>query len=143
MPGPATPTAAPPDRSHDAWAADVGGQGGAGEALARADGSLPFDLDEPLLAAGDAADLTPEQRRELLMAAARRLLATDDPTALSYVLTALVQVDLASRQALLEAPTTTLRLLDLERLLGRETWFLRQGLRPIIVDAAGLGRRVG
>ncbi len=118
-------------------------QSGAGEALARADGSLPFDVDEPLIAAGDAADLTPEQRRELLMAAARRLVSTEDPTALSYVLTALVQVDLTSRQALLEAPTTVARLLDLERLLVRETWFLRQGLRPIIIDAAGLERRAG
>ena len=69
--------------------------------------------------------------------------STEDPTALSYVLTALVQVDLTSRQALLEAPTTVARLLDLERLLVRETWFLRQGLRPIIIDAAGLERRAG
>lgn len=119
------------------------GPAGAGEALARADGSLPFEFDEPLIAAGDAADLSPEQRRELLMAAARRLVSSDDPTALSYVLTALVQVDLASRQELLEAPTTVARLLDLERLLVRETWFLRQGLRPIIIDAAGLERRAG
>ncbi len=119
------------------------GPSGTGEALARADGALPFDIEEPLIAAGDAADLTPEQRRELLMAAARRLLSTEDPTALSYVLTALVQVDLTSRQALLEAPTTVARLLDLERLFVRETWLLRQGLRPIIIDAAGLERRAG
>ena len=52
------------------------------------------------------ADLTSEQRHDLLMTAARRLTATDDPTALSYVLTALVQVDLAVRQALLETPDT-------------------------------------
>ena len=141
--GTGAPAPAEPARADDAGQEEVPAQGGTSEPLARSDGSLPFDLDGPLLAAGDAADLTPEQRRELLMAAARRLLATDDPTALSYVLTALVQVDLASRQELLEAPTTTLRLLDLERLLGRETWFLRQGLRPIIVDAAGLGRRAG
>jgi Lon protease-like protein len=119
------------------------GPSGAGEAPARADGSPPFGIDDPFMAAGGAADLTPEQRRELLMAAARRLLSTEDPTALSYVLTALVQVDLTSRQALLEAPTTVARLLDLERLLVRETWFLRQGLRPIIIDAAGLQRRAG
>lgn len=82
----------------------------------------------------DAADLSAEQRRELLMAAARRLTGTDDPTALSYVLTALVQVDLGVRQQLLEAPDTVTRLSGLERLLGRENWFLKQGLRPIIVD---------
>ena len=78
---------------------------------------------------------SPAQRRELLMAAARRLIGTDDPTALSYVLTALIQVDLSARQALLEAPDTVERLARLDGLLGRESWFLKQGLRPIIIDA--------
>jgi Lon protease-like protein len=105
------------------------------EPLVRADGSLPIDGADPLIAQMDAADLSPAQRRELLMAAARRLTATDDPTALSYVLTALIQVDLASRQRLLEAPDTLERLHGLDRLLTREGWFLRQGLRPIIIDA--------
>ena len=89
----------------------------------------------------DAADLSPAERRELLLAAARRLTATDDPTALSYVLTALIQVDLGSRQSLLEAPDTVARLRDLDRLLARESWFLRQGLRPIIIDASQLQPR--
>lgn len=79
-------------------------------------------------------DLSPAQRRELLMAAARRLTATDDPTALSYVLTSLVQVDLSARQDLLEVPDTAGRLARLEGLLTRESWFLKQGLRPIIID---------
>ncbi len=85
----------------------------------------------------DAAsdDASPAQRRELLMAAARRLIGTDDPTALSYVLTALIQVDLSARQELLEAPDTVERLARLDGLLGRESWFLKQGLRPIIIDA--------
>jgi len=85
----------------------------------------------------DAAsdDDSPAQRRELLMAAARRLVGTDDPTALSYVLTALIQVDLSARQELLEAPDTVERLARLDGLLGRESWFLKQGLRPIIIDA--------
>ena len=82
----------------------------------------------------DASDLSSEQRRELLMAAAKRLTGTDDPTALSYVLTALIQVDLAARQELLEAPDTVDRLVRLDGLLSRESWFLRQGLRPIIID---------
>jgi Lon protease-like protein len=82
----------------------------------------------------DASELSPEQRRELLMSAARRLTGTDDPTALSYVLTALIQVDLGVRQELLEAPDTSVRLARLDELLSRESWFLRQGLRPIIVD---------
>jgi Lon protease-like protein len=111
------------------------------EPLVRADGSLPLDGADPLIAQMDAADLSPAQRRELLMAAARRLTATDDPTALSYVLTALIQVDLGSRQRLLEAPDTVERLRGLDRLLAREGWFLRQGLRPIIIDTGRVGPR--
>jgi Lon protease-like protein len=111
------------------------------DGMVRADGALPADDDDPLIADLDATELTPGQRRELLMAAARRLTGTDDPTALSYVLTALIQVDLASRQALLEAPDTVDRLIGLDRLLARESWFLRQGLRPIIIDPGQLLRR--
>ncbi len=88
-------------------------------------------------------DASPAQRRELLMAAARRLIGTDDPTALSYVLTALIQVDLSARQELLEAPDTVERLARLDGLLGRESWFLKQGLRPIIIDAGQARSRRG
>ena len=91
----------------------------------------------------DASDLSSEQRRELLMAAARRLTGTDDPTALSYVLTALVQVDLSARQELLEAPDTVERLARLDGLLTRESWFLKQGLRPIIIDPTSSSGRTG
>ena len=104
------------------------GEGGTGE------GTDPVDAAEGAVREMDAADLSLEQRRELLMAAARRLTGTDDPTALSYVLTALVQVDLGVRQELLEAPDTVARLSSLDRLLARESWFLQQGLRPVIVD---------
>jgi Lon protease-like protein len=96
----------------------------------------PVQGAEPLIAEIDAADLSPEQRHELLMTAARRLTATDDPTALSYVLTALVQVDLSARQALLETPDTLSRLRRLERLLERESWHLGRSLRPIVLDPA-------
>jgi Lon protease-like protein len=91
---------------------------------------------EPLLAEMDASDLSPEQRHELLMTAARRLTATDDHTALSYVLVALVQVDLSARQELLETPDTLSRLRRLERLLERESWHLGRSLRPIVLDPA-------
>ena len=95
-----------------------------------------MDGAEPLIAELDAADLSPEERHELLMTAARRLTATDDPTALSYVLTALVQVDLSARQELLETPDTLSRLRRLERLLERESWHLSRSLRPIVLDPA-------
>jgi Lon protease-like protein len=91
----------------------------------------------------DGDELSTGQRRELLMAAARRLTGTDDPTALSYVLTALIQVDLAARQELLEAPDTVERLTRLDDVLARESWFLKQGLRPVIVDPRPSGSQRG
>jgi Lon protease-like protein len=103
----------------------------------------PSDAVEAAMHELDAADLSPEQRRELLMTAARRLTGTDDPTALSYVLTALIQVDLSARQELLEAPDTVQRLVRLDGLLARESWFLGQGLRPIIVDPQQTGTHKG
>ena len=113
----------------------------AAEAMAGADGSIPLDVSEALVEEIDASDLSPDQRRELLMTAARRLTGTEDPTALSYVLTALIQVDLGARQALLEARDTVARLEQIDRLLIRESWFLKQGLRPIIIDPMQLRRR--
>ncbi len=109
------------------------------------DAGTPLSIDgsDPLLQEIDAADLSPDQRRELLMTAARRLVGTDDPTTLSYVLTALIQVDLSVRQELLEASDTVTRLARLDSLLARESWFLRQGLRPIIVDPRSSGTATG
>src|SRR3989304_185783 len=52
---------------------------------------------------------TDADRRELLMAAARRLVTPEDPTALSYVLAGLVHVELPARQGLLEAMDTEAR----------------------------------
>ena len=44
---------------------------------------------------------------------------------------------------LLEAPDTVARLAFLERLLGRESWFLKLGLRPIIIDPSRSGSTAG
>src|SRR3989304_2718826 len=52
---------------------------------------------------------TDADRRELLMAAARRLVTPEDPTALSYVLAGLVHVELPARQGLLEGMDTEAR----------------------------------
>jgi Lon protease-like protein len=100
--------------------------------------------DAPRLAAEEAAGgeltretletLTEAQRRELLMAAGRRLTAPGDPTALSYVLSGLVHVELPRRQALLEATDTVTRLRELEQLLRREAQLLARGLKPLTVD---------
>jgi len=116
---------------------------GAPDADGAADAADTADPSEAIVGELDAADLSPEQRRELLMTAARRLTDTDDPTALSYLLTALIQVDLSARQELLEAPDTVVRLQRLDGLLGRESWFLRQGLRPIIIDPHQAGGHAG
>ncbi len=119
----------------EAAAAEAEPAGGSADLVAEATDALVQEM--------DASDLSAEQRRELLMAAAKRLTGTDDPTALSYVLTALVQVDLSARQELLEAPDTVDRLSRLDGLLTRESWFLRQGLRPIIIDPSESAVRRG
>jgi Lon protease-like protein len=82
----------------------------------------------------DTSGIDDRERRELLMAAARRLVGTGDPTALSYVLTALIQIDVPSRQDLLEAPDTVTRLQRLETILGREIGLLGRHLRPLVIE---------
>jgi hypothetical protein len=117
----------------DAAAGEAGSAARATPPTADVDGLIPLDSPDPLVEEVDAADLSPEQRRELLMRAARRLIGTDDATVLSYLLTALIQVDLAACQGLLEASDTLGRLTHLDTILARESWFLRLGLRPIII----------
>jgi Lon protease-like protein len=85
--------------------------------------------------AGAGAHGADSDRREVLMAAARRLVTPDDPTALSYVLSGLVQVELPARQRLLEAHDTETRLRRLDELLGREIRYLGRNLKPLVVDA--------
>ncbi len=89
----------------------------------------------------DTSGLTDGERRELLLAAARRLTATDDPTTLSYLLTGLIQVDPGARQGLLEAVDTVERLHGLDALLRREIRHLNRQLRPINVDPRLLALR--
>jgi uncharacterized protein len=82
-----------------------------------------------------------QERGAKLIASARRLLATGDPTAISYLLTALVQLDLAARQALLEIPDTTSRLRRLDAHLAREEHLLTRNLRPMALDLGPLTLR--
>lgn len=103
--------------------------------------AAPVDREPDLSDALEAAQLTEAQRRELLLASARRLTATDDATALSYLLTGLVQLDPGARQDLLEADDTVGRLHGLDALLRREIRHLNRHLRPINLDPRGLALR--
>jgi len=107
------------------------------------DGPVPIDVpgapDVPDRGATeralDAAGLDDDQRRQLLMAAARRLTSTTAPTELSFLVSGLVQVPLATRQMLLEADDTVTRLRALEQVLRRETALLSSQLRPLVLDS--------
>lgn len=130
-----------PDDDADATANDDDdGEGslmGAFE-IVRADELSHADLSRPQL---DAAALSDGQRHRLLLAAARRLTSTSDPTVLSYVITGLVQVELAIRQNLLEAPDTVSRLSGLNALLVREIQLLSRHLKPLVLDPAVSAQR--
>ena len=58
----------------------------------------------------------------------------DDPTLLSHLLAGIVETDLSHRQALLEAETTEVRLVELANLLAREVAYLEQELRHFALD---------
>jgi Lon protease-like protein len=58
----------------------------------------------------------------------------DDPSQLSFLLTGIVQIDPATRQALLEADTAEERLRDLDLLLDRELELLGKRLAPFQAD---------
>ncbi len=57
-----------------------------------------------------------------------------DPTLLSHLLSGIVELDLRTRQRLLEAATTEARLAELTLTLGREVAYLEQGLRVFTPD---------
>ena len=64
----------------------------------------------------------------------RGLAIPDDPTVLSHLLSGIVQVESIRRQALLEMPTTELRLVELARVLDREIVLLERGLGTYTPD---------
>src|SRR3954469_12884127 len=71
----------------------------------------------------------------------RRVAIPDDPTVLSHLLTGILQVESARRQALLEAATTEERLRGLLRLIDRETLLLKRRLRYFRPDVRMAGPR--
>ena len=81
------------------------------------------------------------ERAALLRASASRLVLSGDATAVSYLLTGLVRLDLGVRQDLLEVPDTSSRLLRVDALLGREMQLLGRHLRPLAVDLRSLELR--
>jgi len=62
----------------------------------------------------------------------------EDPSALSFLLTGIVQVEPDRRQALLEAASADERLRDIDALLDRELTLLGARLAPFAVDRRGL-----
>jgi Lon protease-like protein len=73
--------------------------------------------------------------------ATREPVIPEDPTALSYLLSGIIQVELPRRQALLEAKTTEARLIDLGHLLDRELPLLARRLRVWSADPRMLAIR--
>jgi Lon protease-like protein len=96
------------------------------------------EADQPTVS-GEATD--DRARRNALRASARRLLRRGDPTAVSYLLTGLVQLHLAARQALLEVPDTMSRLRRLDQVLAGEQRLIARGLRPLVLDLSDLPLR--
>jgi len=72
-------------------------------------------------------------------AARAALRIPDDPSALSFLLTGILQIELDRKQALLEAPSAEERLQDIDELLDRELDLLGRRLAPFSVDRSGLG----
>jgi hypothetical protein len=62
----------------------------------------------------------------------------EDPSALSFLLTGIVQVEPDRRQALLEAASADERLRDIDALLDRELRLLGARLAPFAVDRRAL-----
>ncbi len=71
-------------------------------------------------------------------AATAALRIPDDPSALSFLLTGIVQVEPDRRQALLEAAGADERLRDIDALLDREILLLGARLAPFAVDRSAL-----
>jgi Lon protease-like protein len=103
-----------------------------GEAAEPIDVQVEVDVDDEPDDADDARpDAAPRGGPEALAAA---LHIPDDPSALSFLLTGIVQVELDRKQALLEATSAEERLRDLDELLDRELLLLTLRLAPFTPD---------
>lgn len=91
--------------------------------------------DDPGAAPDEDGEPVPVDDPEATRAALR---IPDDPSALSYLLTGIVQVEPDRKQALLEAAGAEARLLALDDLLDRELRLLDARLGPYAVDRRSL-----
>ena len=102
----------------------------------------PIDVQVELDAADDADGEGPLDADDADGGAAAGLRIPGDPSALSFLLTGIVQAEPARKQALLEAPSAEARLRDLDALLGRELMLLTRRLAPFSVDRRTAGAEV-
>ena len=109
------------------------------ELLQPADGEEGEDIEIQLEI--DARDAEPTEGEDTPRAESNPLAIPDEPTALSFLLSGIVQVDLGRRQELLEADTADLRLYRLARLLDREIELLSLRLRNFSPDVTILPQR--
>ncbi len=92
-------------------------------------------------APGEPTDAAPDDDPDDAAPRRRRVLIPDDPTILSHLLTGIIQVELPRRQALLETPTTEVRLRELLSLIEREIFLLTRRLRAFTPDPRIVGPR--
>lgn len=111
------------------------------ELLQPADGEEGEDIEIQMEIDAPESGSTPDLGEEEPAADPSPLAIPDEPTALSFLLSGIVQVDLARRQELLEADTTDVRLYRLARLLDREIEFLSLRLRNFSPDVTILPQR--
>jgi len=120
-----------------------------GEAVEPIDVQVEVEVDDeaeegeaPSAAAeGESADATGESPARGPEALAQALHIPDDPSALSFLLTGIVQVELDRKQALLEATTAEERLRDLDELLDRELLLLTLRLAQFTPDRSLVTQR--
>jgi hypothetical protein len=111
-----------------------------GEAVDPIDVQVEVEVPDPDEAEAEAADDDRAARSEAAeLASALRV--PDDPSQLSFLLTGIIQVEAARKQALLEATDSAARLRGLDALLDRELGLLRARLAPFLVEGRATGSR--
>ncbi len=104
--------------------------------------ALPVDVRVEVEVDGDPVEEVPAEVEVDEEDAIQALRVPDDPSALSFLLTGIVQAELDRKQALLEASTAEERLRDLDGLLRRELDLLDQRLGLYVPDRSSLADRL-